>query len=361
MIWAMTLKASLTKDKCLHIPQEKHEDCFAVLATWNETWNHPCSFQRKLWRGAIQNKMESNKVNIKHKAETWSTFWEETCQAQVSFWHQKERHLLCLPHIINSLKGSHAVTCTNLIRHFGSDHSVQVCRVGCLELQLPMIHLFVWMLSLFLFWISIAATGFSRFFCFFGDLSNRLFSFLGSLLLQLTLAHVLHLSALSFFALESGPKNYFSLMQAPHVHLQSLQTASFFASAKLPTSQWKSECVTVPTQWAEEFITPSLATQTHCICFLNVGNWMRIICENSVKPTGHRLQGWWKGTAAWGKQQLVGLKPSYTGTHHIELPPCLSPRWAKHWTQKDGLWLVKNSQNNNMIPCGPVCSQKRFT
>jgi len=39
--------------------------------------------------------------------------------------------------------------------------------------------------------------------------------------------------------LESGPRNHFSLMQAQHVHLQSSKTASTFAHAKLPTSQWR--------------------------------------------------------------------------------------------------------------------------
>ena len=61
------LKVCLTKDKFSSVPQEKHKDCFAVFATWNETSNHPCSFQRKLWMDAIQNKMESNNVCIKCK------------------------------------------------------------------------------------------------------------------------------------------------------------------------------------------------------------------------------------------------------------------------------------------------------
>jgi len=59
------LKVSLTQNQFSTIPQEQCTDYFTVPETWNEAWNHPCPFQRKLWRDAIQkelDKMESNKV-----------------------------------------------------------------------------------------------------------------------------------------------------------------------------------------------------------------------------------------------------------------------------------------------------------
>jgi len=59
------LNVSLTENQFSTIPQENYKDCFTVPETWNETWNHPCPFQRKLWRDAVQKelaKMESNKV-----------------------------------------------------------------------------------------------------------------------------------------------------------------------------------------------------------------------------------------------------------------------------------------------------------
>jgi len=59
------LKVSLTQTQFSNIPQEDYKDCFTVPNTWNEALNHPCPFQRKLWRDAIQKeleKMESNKV-----------------------------------------------------------------------------------------------------------------------------------------------------------------------------------------------------------------------------------------------------------------------------------------------------------
>jgi len=57
------LKVSLTQNQFSTIPQEQYKDYFTE--TWNEAWNHPCPFQRKLWRDAIQkelDEMESNKV-----------------------------------------------------------------------------------------------------------------------------------------------------------------------------------------------------------------------------------------------------------------------------------------------------------
>jgi len=59
------LNVSLTQDQFSTIPQEQYKDYFTVPETFNEAWNHPCPFQRKLWRNAIQkelDKMESNKV-----------------------------------------------------------------------------------------------------------------------------------------------------------------------------------------------------------------------------------------------------------------------------------------------------------
>ena len=59
------LTVSLTQNQFSTIPQEQYKDYFTVPETWNEAWNHPCPFQRKLWRDAIQKeleKMESNKV-----------------------------------------------------------------------------------------------------------------------------------------------------------------------------------------------------------------------------------------------------------------------------------------------------------
>ena len=64
------LQVSLTKDQFTSIPREKYKDYFTVPATWNETWNHPCPFQRKLWRDALHKeleKTESNKVYRKFK------------------------------------------------------------------------------------------------------------------------------------------------------------------------------------------------------------------------------------------------------------------------------------------------------
>jgi len=59
------LNLSLTQDQFSTIPQEQYKDYFTVPETFNDAWNHPCPFQRKLWRNAIQkelDKMESNKV-----------------------------------------------------------------------------------------------------------------------------------------------------------------------------------------------------------------------------------------------------------------------------------------------------------
>jgi len=59
------LKVSLTQAQFSKIPPEKYKDYFTVPDAWTEAWNHPCPFQRKLWRDAIQKeleKMESNKV-----------------------------------------------------------------------------------------------------------------------------------------------------------------------------------------------------------------------------------------------------------------------------------------------------------
>jgi len=59
------LNVSLTQDQFSTISQEQCKDYFTVPETFNEAWNHPCPFQRKLWRNAIQkelDKMESNKV-----------------------------------------------------------------------------------------------------------------------------------------------------------------------------------------------------------------------------------------------------------------------------------------------------------
>jgi len=59
------LKVSLTQNQFSTIPQKQYKDYFTVPETWTEAWNHPCPFQRKLWRDAVQkelDKMESNKV-----------------------------------------------------------------------------------------------------------------------------------------------------------------------------------------------------------------------------------------------------------------------------------------------------------
>jgi len=48
------LKASLTQDQFSTIPQEQYKDYFTVPETFDEAWNHPCPFQRKLWRDAIK-------------------------------------------------------------------------------------------------------------------------------------------------------------------------------------------------------------------------------------------------------------------------------------------------------------------
>jgi len=59
------LKVSLTQNQFSTIPQEQCKDYFTVPETFTEAWNHPCPFQRKLWRDAMQkelDKMESNKV-----------------------------------------------------------------------------------------------------------------------------------------------------------------------------------------------------------------------------------------------------------------------------------------------------------
>jgi len=59
------LKVSLTQTQFSNIPQENYTDYFTVPDIWTEAWNHPCPFQRKLWRDVIQKEleqMESNKV-----------------------------------------------------------------------------------------------------------------------------------------------------------------------------------------------------------------------------------------------------------------------------------------------------------
>jgi len=59
------LKVSLTQTQFSDVPQDNHKDHFTVHETWTEAWNHPCPFQRKLWRDDVQKeleKMESNKV-----------------------------------------------------------------------------------------------------------------------------------------------------------------------------------------------------------------------------------------------------------------------------------------------------------
>jgi len=47
------LKVSLTQDQFSTILQEQYKDYFTVPETFTEAWNHPCPFQRKLWRDAI--------------------------------------------------------------------------------------------------------------------------------------------------------------------------------------------------------------------------------------------------------------------------------------------------------------------
>jgi len=59
------LNVQLAQDQFSAVPQEQHKDHSTVPETFNEAWNRPCPFQRKLWRNAIQkelDEMESNKV-----------------------------------------------------------------------------------------------------------------------------------------------------------------------------------------------------------------------------------------------------------------------------------------------------------